>query len=264
MRCVMLGLLLSASALGVVDVRADEITDVDEVIAKYIEAIGGKEKLDAVKSAKVSGKTMFGGGMEAAMTIEYKRPMKMRVETSLQGMTMVQAFDGDTGWHIQPFMGKTDPEKMSPEMLEQFKDEGEFEGPLVDYKKKGHKAELLGKEDFEGSEVYKIKLTKKSGNVEVYNIDAEYFIPIQMTAKRKFQGTEMEVKISFGDYKDVGGLLIAHSMQIGGAMGGISMTFDKIELNVAIADERFKMPEVKKKKPASDSDKDEPAKPKDK
>ena len=224
-------------------VQAGEPKTADEVIAKYIEAIGGRKAIDAVKSMRVTAKLTMGGGMEAPMVIEGKRPNKLRIEFTFQGMTATQAYDGKIGWSIMPFAGKTDPEKMPPDQVEMFENQADMDGPLVDYRKKGHQVELIGKDEIEGSEVYKLKVTRKNGNVEYHYLDAEYFLPIKMKGKRKFQGTEIEFAVVFGDYKEVNGLLIAHSIQ--GGPGG-NITLEKVEMNVSIPDERFVMPEVKK------------------
>jgi hypothetical protein len=221
----------------------------DDVIARYIEAIGGRAKLDAVKTIRMAGKAAGMGGMELPMTLEFKRPQMLRIEFSMQGMTGVQAFDGTVGWFLLPFAGRTEPERMPSDMIDIIADQADFDGPLVDYAKKGHQVELVGKDDLEGSEVFKLKVTKKNGNVEYHFLDAEHFIPLQLEGKRSFQGTEMPYTIKFGDYKEVGGLLLAHSVTQGG-MGG-DMKFEKIEINVDLPDERFKMPEVKTDKPAS-------------
>lgn len=242
-QCILLCTLLCWSPPA----RADDLKTADEIIAKHIEAIGGRKKLDAVKTAKMSGKMVMQGGMEAPLAIEFKQPNKVRVEFTFQGMTGVQAFDGETGWFVMPFMGKTDPEKMPPDLVEEIEDQADFAGPLVDYKKKGHEVELVGKDEVEGSDVYKLKVTKKSGNVEYHFLDAEYFLTIQMKGKRKIQGTEIEFEVLSGDYKDVDGLMLAHSIEqrMVGGMGGATMVFEKVELNVDIPDDRFVMPEVK-------------------
>ena len=135
-------------------------------------------------------------------------------------------------------------------------DQADLDGPLVDYRKKGHQVELVGKDDVEGSEAYKLKVTKKSGNVEYHSLDTEHFILIQTKGKRKFQGAEIEFTIKYGDYKEVDGLLVAHSIQQGG-MGG-DMTLEKVELNTDIPDDRFTMPKIKKEEPAA-TDKEKPA-----
>ncbi len=240
-------LVLGLQAAGTAAV-ADGPLGADQVIAKYIEAIGGRKVLDSIKSMRTTGKMVMGGGMmEAPMTVEYKRPNKARIEFTFQGMTGVQAFDGTTGWFIMPFAGKTDAEKMSADQVKLIKEEADIDGPLVDYKKKGHQVELIGKDEEEGSEVYKLKVTKKNGDTDYFFLDAEYFLPIKRTGKREMQGNDVEFEVSFGDYKEVGGLMLAHSMdQTIGTMPGNTVTLEKVEMNVDLSDDRFAMPEVEK------------------
>jgi outer membrane lipoprotein-sorting protein len=224
----------------------DEPKSADEIIAKYVEAIGGRKKLDSVNTMKSSGKLVMGGGIEAPLVIENKRPDKVRFEFTFQGMTGTQAFDGTVGWFVMPFMGKPDPEKMSDDQLKAMREQAEFDpNPLIDYAKKGHKAELIGKDDVDGTDAYKIKLTREDGSVEYHYFDAEYFIPLKVEGKREFQGTEIEYSVTFGDYKEVDGMMIAHKVMPQGGMGG-TLTFEDVELNVPIDEARFRMPEVKR------------------
>jgi len=190
------------------------------------------------------------------MTLELKRPNKMRSEITLQGMTIITAFDGETGWMINPMMGKTDPEKLPPDQVKAMKEQGDsLRGPLVDYKEKGHKVELMGREEIEGTEVYKLKFIRKgaaSGEFDIYYIDAEYFLPIKAKGKRQVGGSEVESEVSLGDYKEVDGLIMPHSFTSTSSMGGGSLTIEKIELKVKLGDDRFTMPKVEKEKPAAD------------
>lgn len=226
----------------------DELKTADEVITKYIEAIGGRAKMDAVKTTRATGKSIMGGGMETPMTMEQKRPKSMRVEFTFQGMTGIQAFDGESGWFVMPFAGKTDPEKMPEEMVKIFADQADMDGPLVDYAKKGHQIELVGKDEVEGSSTYKLKVTKKSGDVEYHYLDADHYLPVQLTGEREIQGMPIEFKVTFGDYKEVGGMMLPHSMtQSGGPMGGNQLIIEKYEVNVDLPDERFQMPAPKPK-----------------
>lgn len=237
--------VLAAPAVGV---RADGV-DPDEVIAKYLQAIGGRDKLDAIKTVKMTGKMIMGGGMEAPGVFETKRPNKVRIEFTFQGMTMTQAYDGQGGWKIMPFTGKLDPEKMSADELKEFEDQGDLDGPLVDYKKKGHQVELVGKEEVQGSQAYKLKVTKKNGDVEFHFLESEAYLPIVVKAKKKVQGSEMELEAVYGDYKPVAGVLFPHSIEqkVGGTPGaGTTISIEKIEANVDLPDSRFVMPEVKK------------------
>lgn len=224
----------------------------DELVEKSIKASGGREKIEAIKSARMSGKMSMGQGMEAPLMIETVEPNKFRMEMTFQGMTMVQAYDGKSGWQVQPFMGKTEPEPMNEQEQKAMEKQLEDMDILTKYKEKGHTVELVGKEELEGSPVYKLKLTKKSGEVSNLYLDAETYLLIKQTGKTQMQGQEIETETSLSDYKEVGGVLYPHTIQtkIPSMPGGVmAMTFEKIEPNPDIPSSRFDMP-AKKEAPA--------------
>jgi len=249
--CIMLG--------AFTQVRAEDLKTADEVIAKYVEAIGGRTKLDAIKTIRMTGKAIVQGGIEVPMVMEIKRPSKARVDSTFQGMTITQAYDGATGWFVMPFSGNTNPEKMPPDQVKRMESQADFEGPLVDYKKKGHTVEFAGTDEVEGTSVYKLKVNKKDGDVEQHFIDKEHYLPVSMKTKTEVQGTEMEIEVSFGDYKEVSGVIMPHSVsQKAGGMGASTIAIEKIETNVDIADDRFAMPERKEPEPVEKKDEEKP------
>src|SRR5262245_44623228 len=217
---------------------------VDELIAKNIEARGGLEKMQSVKTMRMTGKMTMGPGMEAPVSMELKRPNSVRMEFTFQGMTGVQAWDGTSGWQISPFGGKTDAEPLSPGDAKETEEQADMDGPLVDYKAKGHTVELVGREQVEGSGAYKLKVTLKNGTVNYTYLDADSYLTIREESKRTVRGSEVEVESTIGDYKDVGGLLIPHSIQNGakGQAEKQNITVDKVDLNPPLDDSRFKMP----------------------
>lgn len=217
---------------------------VDEIIAKNVDARGGLDKLKSVKTMRMSGKMTVGPGIEAPISMEMKRPNNVRMEITFQGNTGVQAYDGKDGWAISPFSGKKEPEPMSADDLKEAEEQADMDGPLVDYKAKGHAVELVGKEKVEGSEVYKIKVALKNGDTRYLYIDADSFLEIKSESKRTVRGSEVELETTIGDYKEVGGLLVPHSFQSGakGRPEKQNITVDKVELNPALDDTRFKMP----------------------
>ena len=235
-------LSLAAALLFAFSLQAAELT-VDEILAKNATARGGVDKLAAVKSMRLTGKLSM-GGMEAPFLMLKKRPEMVKMEFTIQGMTGTQAYDGTTGWMVMPFMGKKDPEAMSGDMLKELKEQADFDGPFIDYAKKGHKVELLGKADVEGTPAYKVKLTTKEGSDTTVYIDAETFLEVKMEAKRKIQGQEIEGETTLGNYQEVEGLLIPFSIEIKpkGAPAGQTITVEKAEINPAIEDATFKMP----------------------
>jgi outer membrane lipoprotein-sorting protein len=217
---------------------------VDEIIAKNIQARGGLDKIKSVQTTKSTGTMNMGGGMEAPGTMIQKRPDMARLEFTIQGLTAIQAYDGKEAWQIMPFMGKKDPELMSADDKKDMELMADIDGPLVDYKNKGNKVELLGKDKLEGTDAYKLKITLKNGDVITDYLDADSYLEIKQEMKRMVRGSEQEIESSLGDYKEVNGMMFPFAMENGvkGSQEKEKLTISKIELNVPVDDSIFKMP----------------------
>jgi outer membrane lipoprotein-sorting protein len=217
---------------------------VDELIAKNIQARGGMEKLKAVNSLKIHGKMMMGQGMEAPFTMSQKRPKMTRTEFTVMGMTGMQVYDGKNAWMVMPFMGKKDPEAMTADQAEMLDEQSDMDGPLVDYKEKGHKVELVGKEQVEGADAHKLKLTLKNGQVRTIYLDAESGLEVKTESKRKIRGTEVDGEAFMSDYKEVAGLMMPFTMEQGqkGNPQRQKMVIDSVVVNVSLPDSIFAMP----------------------
>jgi hypothetical protein len=241
LRKALVGLIAGASLAAPAPAQT-----VDELIAKANEARGGLEKMKAVQSVRMKGTMTMGPGLEAPLTIEMKRPRNARMEFTIQGMTGVQAYDGQQAWGISP-MGSKQPEPMPAEMAKELDNQADIDGPLVDYKAKGHHVELVGKEKVEGSDAWKLKVTLKTGDVQYIYLDADSHLEIRSESKRTIRGSEVELENTIGDYKEVGGLLWPHSIQSGakGRPEKQTFAFESIEVNPALDDSRFKMPAPK-------------------
>ena len=216
----------------------------EEIIAKYVKTIGGAEKIEAIKTLRRTGKFTGGGGFEAVVIQENKRPQMARQEFSIQGMTGVTAYDGKTGWKIEPWGGKKDPEALGEEEMKGIQEDADFDGPLINYQQKGNKVEFVGVEPVEGTDAFKLKVTLKNGDVRYYFMDTDYYVPIKIESKRTVRGAEREFETSLGDYKEVAGVYLPHSIESGlkGIPNKSQITFEKIEANVALDDSRFKQP----------------------
>lgn len=236
-------LLLSLCAVALLTVSAFGQT-ADDLLEKNLKAMGGKDKLTALKSVRMTGKMKM-GPMEAPFTMTKARPAGLRVDFTIQGMTGTQAYDGATGWLLMPFTGNKDAQKMTEEMLKDVRAEADFDGPTFDYKAKGNKVEYVGKEDVQGTPAYKLKVTTKDGKESLVYLDAETYLAIRTEATRNMQGQEMEMETTIGDYKTVEGLLFPFSIDshVKGKEGmGQAITVDKIELNPKVDSTIFAMP----------------------
>jgi hypothetical protein len=219
----------------------------DEIVAKYIKTLGGLDKIEAVKSLRRTGKFNGGGGFEAVVVEENKRPGSVRQDFTIQGMTGVTAYDGASGWKIEPWNGKKDAEPLGEEELREIVEDSDIDGPLVNYQQKGVRVEYVGKDEFEGSDVYKLRVTLPGGDVKIYFMDADYYVPIKIESKRTIRGEEQESETILGDYKQVNGWYLPFSVETGpkGSQNKSKVTYDKIEANVAIDDSRFRRPAAK-------------------
>jgi len=216
----------------------------DEIVAKYVEKIGGIQKIEAVKTLKRTGKFRGGGGFEAKYVQLNKRPDLVREELTYQAMTGINAWDGKTGWKIDPFQGKKDSEPLGEDELKDIIEDGVFDSQLVHYREKGNTVEFAGTEPVEGSDTWKLKVTLKNGDVSNYYIDTEDFVPIKIEYKRMIRGAELELFVLPGDYKAVEGWYIPHSYEQGrrGSNQRSSIVFEKIEANVPMDDSLFAKP----------------------
>ncbi len=218
---------------------------VDEIVQKVLDARGGIEKIRAVQSERISGHVSFSQGIEGTFVVELKRPLKMHVEISVDGQTIIRVYDGkSSGWMINPFTGTKDVQPLPPEELRTITDESDFDGPLVDYKAKGSQIELVGKEKLDDKPVYRLKLTNKNGDVRFYFFDASSFLLLKWDGVRKNGDQELPWESFFSDYHEVQGLQYPFRIDQGSPGTDIKQTLkaEKIEINPRIDDSRFGKP----------------------
>ena len=225
---------------------------VDEIIENYIENTGGAENWQKVKSIKMN---MSVNQMGMDIPIEqYSSAERTYTKISLQGQEIMQGvFDGKTLWSTNFMSMKA--EKSDQEDVDNIKNElGEFPDPFLNYKEKGFSVELMGTETIDGSDTFKVKLTKKPmlvdgeevPNVSIYYFDSENFVPIMVheeVMSGPGKGMIMESKMS--DYQEVEGLYLPFSMTQGVKdQPGQPITINSIELNPSLNDSEFEFPEV--------------------
>jgi hypothetical protein len=219
---------------------------VDEVIAKNIQARGGAEKLKSVHSLRSTAK-LTQGSFRAEFLQENKRADKVREEFIIQGLAQVQAYDGKTGWQISPFGGRKDPELLSQDDLKSLVVDADMDGPLMEYKEKGHKAELVGHDSMEGTDCFKIKLSMQNGDVRYYYLDSDSYLELKIEIQTTIRGALQESELYYGDYEQVNGIYYPFTVEQAqkGSSSRTQISVEKIEQNVALEDAVFSMPASK-------------------
>jgi photosystem II stability/assembly factor-like uncharacterized protein len=222
----------------------------DEILAKNLAARGGEGKLREIKTLRLTGRIVFGGGdfsIDAAWAQVQKRPGLIRSEVTLQGLTAVTAYDAREGWSVSPFGGRRDAEKSSEDDARALAQQAEIDGPLVAWRDKGHRIESLGTEDVDGTLAIKLRVTRKDGDVQYVYLDPDSFLEIRITTVRKVRGTEEITETDLGGYQQVAGVWLPFAIESGSKGGprNSRITVERAEVNVAVDDAWFKVPAAK-------------------
>ncbi len=238
----MRSLILIAVAFIASVAGASSLT-LEEIIAKNIAARGGLSKIRAINSYSVDGTMSLAAmGMEMSLNQVTKRPNKFRMDISMQGMTMTNAFDGTTAWMINPMQGTT-PQKAGETESRRSAMRADLDGALVDADKKGYKLELVGADDVDGSPAYKIKVTDKYGEVSFTYIDATTWLEVKTTMTMDMMGQESTVDILYSDYRDVAGVQMPMLMEMrSDGQVFMTMSFSNPKVNLNVPDSRFAFP----------------------
>ena len=225
---------------------------VDEIIDNYFENTGGVENWEKIEGVKMSAKVNQ-GGMEIPIEIVQLKSGKMMTTINFQGQSIKQGvFDGEVLWSTNFMTQKA--EKSDEESTNMVKNEmNQFPDPFLNYKEKGFTAELVGTENVDGSETFKIKLTttpniiegKEVPSISYYFFDNENFVPIQVHEEITVgPGKGMISEIKLSDYQEAGNVYMPFSMTQGvKGQPGSPITMDSIEINPTVDDNEFAFPE---------------------
>jgi len=223
----------------------------DEILNNYFENTGGVDAWRAVEGMRMKAKVNQ-GGMEIPLEIVRMKDGRQMTSITFQGLELKQGvFDGEVLWGTNMMTQKA--EKSDAEATEMMKKEmNDFPDPFLDYQDKGYTVELMGKEDFNGTETFKIKLVKEPitvdgeevQDVSYYFFETENFVPIAIHSEiKQGQAKGMMSEITFSDYQEVEGLYMPFTMSQGvKGQGGQPVTMDSIELNPEVSDSDFAFP----------------------
>jgi hypothetical protein len=203
-------LLASVAAPALAQETAQSLLD------KNLQARGGADALAAIKSVRFDGRIIFPGGFELKYDETRARGgaggTEVRMNATVQGLTYVQAYDGQTAWRINPFQGRKDPETMSADEARSVADEGMIDGVLQASRHDGSTISYLGREDFDGTSAYKLKVTQKDGDEFTYLLDPDTYLEIKVTEQRRIRGAQRTTESEMGDYEKVAGVYFPMSI----------------------------------------------------
>ena len=224
----------------VVAVPSRAIT-LEEILANHIAARGGRETITKIRSMKVVG-TMETMGGELSFTQYFKNNTKMRMDMSVQGMEIVQAYDGVQAWGTNPMSGGS-PQLGGEAEANQAASQANIWGELIDPTDQGLTLEYAGAEDIDGMTSHVIKVTNVNKESHLVYIDAITWLEVKRTITMAMMGQEAEMEMYLSNYKDIGG--VQYPMQMDMEMDGqsvMSMKRESVEVNIDIPDSLFAYP----------------------
>lgn len=222
--------------LSAVTINNSNAQTADEIIKKHIDAIGGKENWDKVKSTRQEGKVKT-QGMEIMVTRTQIDKKAMRMDIALMGMNGYTIMTNTEGWAYMPFQGQTKAEPMTADDVKTSQDELYIKDDFITYTELDKKIEYIGKEDYDGTECLKLKITDKEGVETTYYLDPENYYVLKQSTKIKANGQERDAITTFSDYKKLPEGIVC-PMIIGGDFGDMEVT--KYEVNPTIDEAIFK------------------------
>jgi hypothetical protein len=210
----------------------------DEIVNKYVDAIGGKDKVEQVKTIYTTNTTHVMGN-EGPSTSQILIGKAYRLDYEVNGQKSTQVITDKGGWQINPFAGATTAQPLPDEMYKQSRGQMYF-SPLYNYAARGNKLELLGKD----GNSYKLKITNADSVETIAYVDAATYYLTKITRQTNFMGQSMELTVSFSNFKKTDfGITVPFTTEISyGGQFTITNNTTKIEFNKTIDPAVFEMP----------------------
>jgi outer membrane lipoprotein-sorting protein len=228
--------VLLAAGILLVSISSAFSQTADEVIAKYVEAIGGKQKWNSLNSLRVEGQIEV-QGISIPFTMNAVQNKGNRTDAEFQGAKIIEIVTPTAGWSLNGLQGQSALQPMSEEDLKSKVDGIEIQDQLVDYAAKGHTVELLGKDEADGNEYFKLKVVTKLGIEKVHFIDTKSYLIYKTETTNKANGQEVKQEVKFLDYQTMeNGIKMAFKQET----GAMILVFKKISINPVIDESLFK------------------------
>lgn len=218
-------------------VEVPEGTTAESVFQSYFTAIGGIDKIKAIKS--MTGEyTMAMQGMSIKFTNAFVAPNKTSSKIEVPGMGVMQqsVFDGK----VAKMKARGAMVPVPDEEAKNLAIESHFI-PELYYAENGVKTKLVGAKVVDGKNAYNIEATYPSGKVLNLFYDMKTGLKIKETSVIKSPQGEYNSIQEYSDYKAVEGVLIPHTQKGSQGPQKLNMTLEKVEVNKPISDDTFKL-----------------------
>lgn len=238
MKLLRFGLMAIITFMSVSAIKAQTA---DDIISKHIDAIGGKDVLSKVKTLHFEGAAnAMGNDYPNEVTILVGKGYK--TQTSINGMDIIQVITDSSGWSMNPLAGQTEATPLPAELVKKGRASLSVGGDLYDFKEKGFTDSLMGRENYQNVNTYKIKLTQP-GVEMIYYIDPTTYYILKTDSKVSVDGKDVINTVTFSNYKKTDiGYVVPYTMGITNMGYDVTINYTKIDINKDVDPKIFMMP----------------------
>ncbi len=213
---------------------------VDQILDKYVQALGGKAAMEKITSTASKGTFEIAAfGASGSAEVWEKAPNKNAMRLDIPGFGLVlEGFNGTVAWSQDPQSGLR--EKAGAE-LAATKLDADFYKPIK-LKQLYPKITVKGKEKVGDRDAYVLVATPAEGAAETWYFDATSGLLGRMDLERESPQGKMAVQVYQEDYKDVDGIKVPHTVRQITSAFTIIIKLDEVKHNVAIDDTKFNKP----------------------
>jgi hypothetical protein len=206
--------ILFFSILAAFFLKNASSSELEVILRKHLEAVGGEMAVARLNSVKSSGVVLI-SGQRVPFELWSAFPNKLRVESSIGDRIYVQCYDGSNPpWQWFPESIYSIPEELPDEAAVEFISDSDFNGPLINHRGKGHELTLEGKISNDARDAYRLVLVEKTGLRSIFQLDAESYLIVRRSGMRKGAGAAIELDTYYLDYRQVSGVLLPHRYEV--------------------------------------------------
>ncbi len=210
----------------------------EDIISKYTLA-NKLDKISNFKTIRISAKTTV-MGMDMPMELWMKNPNKIKSVTSFNGQNIIQVFDGEKGYMVNPMAGSLEPVEMTADQVKEVAKNNIFNNYMAQYLKEG-KLTLEGDENVNGKPAFRIKASLDGGNSATMLIDKSSYLILKTIADVNQGGMAISVESFPSEYTETNGILLPMKTTTSTSGMEIVTIFTKVEVDVPIEDSIFKI-----------------------
>lgn len=230
----------SAADQGGAEAEPDpDLPSAQTLIEKAVDAVGGRDKLDAIHSFHHAAEISIAGQNIAGDTKMWWKDGDFYTEGHMAGLGEFRAGkSGDVIWSEDPINGLRKLEGAEAEQQA-------WASSLMlvaDWKSYFESAQTEAQREIDGRKVYDVKLTSDTGTEVLLSFDAESGLQVAQSFEQVTPMGSMPVELKMEDYREVEGVKVAFTQVTDASLAKATQSITKLEINPEVDTSKFAMP----------------------